>query len=61
MQNIKDRPTRFGWIAATLPVSDMERALHFYVDVLDFRKVFENGDPVGDVCNLLEPQSAETS
>ena len=37
---------RFGRIAATMPVKDMELACAFYVDVLGFRKIFENGDPV---------------
>ncbi|MET0437741.1 MAG: VOC family protein [Devosia sp.] len=30
-----------------LPVSDMTRACAFYEDVLGFKKVFENGNPVG--------------
>jgi len=39
----------FGRIAATVPVTEMNRALGFYVDVLGMQKVFENGDPVGFV------------
>lgn len=48
---------RFGRIAATLPVSDMSRALDFYVGVLGFTKTFENGDPVGFV--ILKQGEAE--
>ena len=38
---------RFGRMAPTLPVADIERARDFYVRVLGFEKTFENGDPVG--------------
>jgi catechol 2,3-dioxygenase-like lactoylglutathione lyase family enzyme len=48
---------RFGRIAATLPVKDIERAKAFYVEVLGFEPVFENGDPVGFV--ILERDEAE--
>lgn len=48
---------RFGRIAVTLPVSDMTRALDFYVGVLGFTKTFENGDPVGFV--ILKQGEAE--
>lgn len=48
---------RFGRMAATLPVTDMDAALRFYVDVMGFIKVFENGDPVGFV--ILERDAAE--
>ena len=37
----------FGRIAATVAVTDMARALAFYVGVLGKSKVFENGDPAG--------------
>jgi len=37
----------FGRIAATITVSDMSRALAFYVGGLGMTKTFENGDPVG--------------
>jgi catechol 2,3-dioxygenase-like lactoylglutathione lyase family enzyme len=47
----------FGRIAATIPVSDMPRALAFYVDILGFSKVFENGSPVGFV--ILKIDGAE--
>ncbi|WP_186400515.1 glyoxalase superfamily protein [Stappia sp. P2PMeth1] len=48
---------RFGRIAATLPVSDMTRALDFYVGALGFTKTFENGNPVGFV--ILKQGEAE--
>ena len=47
MSDIADHGVRFGRIAAMLPVSDMARACAFYEDVLGFKKVFENGNPVG--------------
>jgi len=47
MSEIADHGVRFGRIAAMLPVSDMARACAFYEDVLGFKKVFENGNPVG--------------
>lgn len=40
-----------------LPVKDMDKALAFYIDVLGFRKTFQNGDPVGFV--ILEKDAAE--
>jgi catechol 2,3-dioxygenase-like lactoylglutathione lyase family enzyme len=39
----------FGRIAATVPVSDMNRSLQFYTKVLGMTNVFENGNPVGFV------------
>ncbi len=47
----------YGRLAATVTVSDMDRALAFYVDVLGFAKSFENGDPVGFV--ILRRDAAE--
>lgn len=38
---------KFGRIAAVVQVTDMDKALAFYVGVLGMTKVFENGDPVG--------------
>lgn len=52
-----DVALRFGRIAANLPVKDMERAQAFYVDLLGFRKVFENGSPVGFM--ILQRDDAE--
>lgn len=48
---------RFGRIAATVPVSCMERALSFYTRILGFEVVFENGTPVGFV--ILKRESGE--
>ncbi|MFB9313547.1 glyoxalase superfamily protein [Nocardioides plantarum] len=47
----------FGRVAPTISVSDLPRALAFYVDVLGFEVVFCNGDPVGFV--ILERDAAE--
>ena len=47
MTDIADHGVRFGRIAAMLPVKDMAKAEVFYTDVLGFKKVFENGNPVG--------------
>ncbi len=38
---------KFGRIAAPVEVTDMTKALAFYVGVLGMTKAFENGDPVG--------------
>lgn len=48
---------RFGRVAAMLPVRDMTRATDFYIGVLGFQNVFENGDPVGFM--ILEREGAE--
>ncbi len=37
---------RFGRAAPTVCVTDMARALAFYVDILGCSKIFENGTPV---------------
>ncbi len=47
----------YGRIAAQVPVTDIARALDFYVGRLGLHKVFENGHPVGFV--ILERQGAE--
>lgn len=47
MDDIADHGIAFGRIAAMLPVKDMGKAHDFYVNVLGFRKTFENGNPVG--------------
>ena len=47
----------FGRIAAQVCVADLQRALGFYVGVLGFDIVFQNGDPVAFV--ILEKQGAE--
>jgi catechol 2,3-dioxygenase-like lactoylglutathione lyase family enzyme len=48
---------RFGRLAPTLPVTDIDRALTFYVGLLGFTKTFENGTPVGFV--ILKKEAAE--
>lgn len=48
---------RFGRLAPTIPVSDIPRAVEFYVNVLGFRKTFENGTPVGFA--ILKKDAAE--
>lgn len=40
---------QFGRIAPTIAVTDIARALAFYVDILGMTKTFENGTPVGFV------------
>lgn len=47
----------FGRIAAMLPVKDIQKAHDFYVNVLGFRKTFENGTPVGFM--ILKRDGAE--
>ncbi len=47
MDDIADHGIRFGRIAAMLPVKDIGKAHDFYVNVLGFRKTFENGNPIG--------------
>ncbi|WP_174021928.1 VOC family protein (plasmid) [Agrobacterium fabrum] len=47
MNDIVGHGVRFGRIAPTLPVRDMSKSHDFYVNVLGFLKIFENGDPVG--------------
>lgn len=37
---------RFGRIAPTIPVTDIDQALRFYRDVLGFVVTFTNGDPI---------------
>lgn len=48
---------RFGRTAPGVAVTDLERALGFYVGVLEMEKTFENGDPVGFV--IVERDAAE--
>jgi catechol 2,3-dioxygenase-like lactoylglutathione lyase family enzyme len=56
-QTIDSHAVRFGRLAPTLPVTDIPRAVEFYSTVLGFRKVFENGSPVGFV--ILKKDAAE--
>ncbi|HWA71061.1 MAG TPA: VOC family protein [Polyangiaceae bacterium] len=48
---------QLGRAAPTIPVTDIARALEFYVGVLGFEKAFENGQPVGFV--ILRRDAAE--
>ena len=48
---------RYGRMAPTISVGDINRSVTFYTEVLGFQKVFENGDPVGFV--ILEKDAAE--
>ena len=57
MNGIASHGVRFGRIAAMLPVKDMGKAHDFYANVLGFRKVFENGNPVGFM--ILKRDQAE--
>ena len=57
MNDIADHGVRFGRIAAMLPVRDMGKAHDFYTRVLGFKKVFENGNPVGFM--ILKRDGAE--
>ena len=57
MHNTDDRPMRFGRVAATLPVRDIARAADFYIGLLGFQNVFQNGDPVGFM--ILKREEAE--
>lgn len=57
MHKTDDKPMRFGRVAAMLPVRDMARATAFYIDVLGFQAVFQNGDPVGFM--ILKREGAE--
>lgn len=51
------RPFRLGRAAPTIPVSDIDVALSFYVGVLGMSETFRNGDPVGFV--IVEKDAAE--
>ena len=48
---------RFGRTAPTVPVTDLEQALAFYVGLLGMIETFRNGDPVGFV--IVERDAAE--
>ncbi len=56
-QESSNSPIKFGRTAPTVPVSDIEKAVKFYTDILGMQKVFENGSPVGFV--ILERDAAE--
>ncbi|GBO49512.1 VOC family protein [Pectobacterium versatile] len=48
---------RFGRIATVLPVKNILVSQEFYINGLNFKKVFENGDPVGFL--ILKREEAE--
>ncbi|MGK3122761.1 VOC family protein [Candidatus Pantoea formicae] len=51
------QPVKMGRIAAVVPVQDMPSAERFYLEALGFKKVFENGNPVGFM--ILKRDEAE--
>jgi len=55
--NIATKTMKFGRLAPTLAVTDMQTARAFYVDALGFEVRFENGDPVGFM--ILKHDDAE--
>ncbi|MEJ5079898.1 MULTISPECIES: glyoxalase superfamily protein [unclassified Ochrobactrum] len=57
MNNVANQNVGFGRIAVMIPVKDMDRACSFYMNVLGFEKVFENGNPVGFM--ILRRENAE--
>ncbi len=57
MSNEGTLPVRFGRIAPCLGVRDIHAAYEFYSYVLGFKKVFENGSPVGFM--VLKKDEAE--
>ena len=52
-----DHAIVFGRAAPGIGVSDMNRAIGFYRDVLGFAVAFQNGDPV--IFTILERDAAE--
>ncbi|KGA24546.1 glyoxalase [Pectobacterium brasiliense] len=48
---------RFGRIATVLPVKNILVSQEFYINGLNFKKVFENGEPVGFM--ILKREEAE--
>ncbi|KHS86588.1 VOC family protein [Pectobacterium carotovorum] len=48
---------RFGRIATVLPVKNILVSQEFYINGLNFKKVFENGDPIGFM--ILKREEAE--
>lgn len=57
MTQLTPKTITFGRAAPGVVVRDIQAAHAFYSDVLGFRKVFENGDPVGFM--VLEKDAAE--
>lgn len=57
MTQIPTSKITYGRVAPGIPVRDIQAACNFYSDVLGFKKVFENGTPVGFM--VLEKDGAE--
>lgn len=57
MTSASTNAVRFGRAAPTVSVSNIPMAVSFYTEKLGFKKVFENGNPVGFV--ILEKDDAE--
>lgn len=57
MNDIQDDGIRFGRVAPMLPVRNIDKAHDFYAHVLGFRKVFQNGNPVGFM--IMKREGAE--
>jgi catechol 2,3-dioxygenase-like lactoylglutathione lyase family enzyme len=54
MSNINPvHSVQFGRLAPGIPVTDIQRSIQFYQDVLGMKKVFENGSPVGFAILIL--------
>jgi len=51
------KPLKPGRIAATLPVTDIDRAVTLFHDIFGLGKMFENGEPTGFV--ILKMDAAE--
>jgi catechol 2,3-dioxygenase-like lactoylglutathione lyase family enzyme len=54
---VSARPTTLGRVAAGIGVSDMARAVAYYVDLFGFDVAFTNGSPV--MLTILERDAAE--
>jgi catechol 2,3-dioxygenase-like lactoylglutathione lyase family enzyme len=51
-QSVKSRIVQRWYTRPVLFVSDIERALHFYVGMLGFEKRWHEGDGAGNVCQV---------
>ena len=55
--NPSPHKVKFGRTAPGVPVTDMNRSLKFYTEILGMEKIFTNGNPVGFA--ILMKESAE--
>jgi len=53
----QSHPVKFGRTAPGIPVTDIQRSIRFYSEILGMEKVFENGSPIGFV--ILTKDDAE--